>query len=150
MNIADIVALNTATTNGAAHATGALVSGTDDAGKLATAQTVTLAADDVIDTDLDCAAYSRVMVYFSMAANDLDQFEISASTDGTNFVDLYTSAADYLSPTGVLLGTSGDLTTVASGAAGWYLLDCTGINSIRHTLSCSVGAGTITMTFSGQ
>ena len=131
---------------GAVHVTGPVKSGV----KLADGQTVTLAADDVIDTDLDCSTLSRVMVHFTMTTNALDQFEIQGSVDGTNFVDLYTSAGEFLDPTGILVGTSGDLTIIAAGTSGWYILDCRGINTIRHTLSCSVGAGTIAMTYSGS
>jgi len=114
-----------------------------------TSESIAAAADQVYPTDLDVAGLGKVMVHISVAANDLDQFEIHASVDGSVFEELYSSAGDYTSPTGILVGTSGDLTTIAAAATGWYIMDVRGIKSIRHILSGD-GAATVTIKYSGD
>ena len=130
---------------GAAHVAGAAASGT-----LATSESIGTGADIALATDLDVAGLSRVMVHIAVAANDLDQFEIHGSVDGTVFETLFSSAGDYTSPTGIMIGTSGDLTGITATNTGWYLMDVSGINSLRHILSAAGGAATVTVTYSGD
>lgn len=65
------------------------------------------------------------------AAILFDAFEIQGSPDGLTFDTLYSTAGDYTSPTGILVGTSGDLTILAADAIGWFMLDCSSINVLR-------------------
>ncbi len=71
------------------------------------------------------------------AAIVFDAFEIQASSDGTNFDTLYSASGDYTSPSGLLIGCSGDLTILAADAVGWFILDVKGIHSIRVQASAN-------------
>jgi len=58
---------------------------------------------------------------------------------------LYSAAADYTSPKGLVVGTSGDLTTLAAGSTGWIILDVTGLAIVTFTAhSAAAGGSTVT------
>lgn len=53
---------------------------------------------------------------------------------------LFSAAADYTNPQGIMVGASGDLTTLAAASVGWLLLDVRGIESIKIR---AAGANTV-------
>jgi hypothetical protein len=58
------------------------------------------------------------------------QVAFRAHASGAYFV-IATAAFDYTSPTGPILGASGDLTTAGPGVTHWLTLDVEGIESVR-------------------
>lgn len=84
-------------------------------------------------------------VGFSMA-NDgtaLDQFEISFKfSKEDDWVVVFNAAGDFTTPTGILIGASGDLTIIADAATGWFLLYSKGTHSMRLRAASS-GADTV-------
>ena len=92
----------------------------------------------VLVTDIDA-----VTVRINHNGNALDQFSIEGRiADGTSFQVLFDEAADFTSPAGILIGASGDLTSLASGATGWFLLYPKGFKFIRIQVARASGANT--------
>ncbi len=100
-------------------------------------ETLTL-IDTIIVTN-----YDAITIYVSNSGNALDQFEIAGNAirDGT-FEILFNAAVDFTSPAGILIGASGDLTTLADGASGWVLLYPKGFFAIRIQAARATGADT--------
>jgi hypothetical protein len=93
----------------------------------------------------------RIFVQFDVTTNNLDAFLIRAraSLDATT-TTLYSVAADYTSPAGLMVGASGDLTTVAAAASGWFIMDVRGLYDVTIQASASGGAATVTIYAGGQ
>lgn len=110
-------------------------------------KTVT-AALTLIDT-IVVTNYDALTVHLDNNGVTLDQFEIAGNVvkDGT-FEILFNAAVDFTSPAGILIGASGDLTILADGAQGWFLLYPKGFYSIRIRAASS-GADTVITQNSG-
>jgi len=126
-------------TSGAAHILNAGKTGT------LASTTVAVAGLTTIGAAIDVSNFNQIMVRIDnsddtgSAAILFDAFEIQASVDGgSNFETLYSTAGDYTSPSGILIGTSGDLTILAADATGWFIMDVSGIDQIR----CQASADT--------
>lgn len=128
-------------TNGAAHivltdSSGNAVTVGGSTGTLAST-TVLTASLTTIGAAIDTSNFSQIYVRIDnsddtgTAAILFDDFNIDISPDGTNFETAFGVSGDYTSPTGILIGTSGDLTILAADATGWFILDCSGIDQIR-------------------
>ncbi len=100
-------------------------------------ETLTL-IDTIVVTD-----YDAIAVFVANAGNALDQFEIAGNAvEGGTFEILFNAAVDFTSPAGIMIGASGDLTSLASGASGWFLLYPKGFYSIRVQAARASGANT--------
>lgn len=93
----------------------------------------------------------RICVQFTVATNNLDAFLIQAraSQDATA-ATLYSAAADFTSPTGLLVGASGDLTTVAAAGSGWFIMDVRGLWDVTILASATGGAAVVDIYAGGQ
>lgn len=61
-----------------------------------------------------------------------DQFEIQGRTHPAGaWLTLFSTTALFETPNGILLGASGDLTLLAGGVTGWFILNAVGFDSIR-------------------
>ena len=104
-------------------------------------------------TLLDVPVYGleRLFVQFDVATNALDAFLIRAraSADATT-TTLYSSAGDFTSPSGLLVGASGDLTTLAAGSSGWFIMDVRGLWDVTIQASASGGAAVVDIYAGGQ
>jgi len=97
------------------------------------------------------AGLERIFVQFSVATNALDAFAISAKAHPlATAATLYSTAGSFTSPTGLLLGASGDLTAVAAGSSGWFVMDVHGLHEVSVTASASVGAAVLQVYAGGQ
>lgn len=77
----------------------------------------------------------------TVATNALNGFSILGKmSDSGDWVTLYSLAADYTSPAGLLVGTSGDLTTQAVGS-GWFLMRTQGLAAIKFQAKSSAAGG---------
>jgi hypothetical protein len=82
--------------------------------------------------DIDVRDMRRIMIQVKPGANPLTGFEVHAqSATDADFVPFLAVASDYTSPQGILIGASGDLTTLAANTAGWLLMDVSGIATLR-------------------
>lgn len=90
----------------------------------------------------------RLFVQLNVAVAALTAFEIDARpTPGASYVPLYSISSDFLTPRGLLVGASGDLTTQGVGS-GWFIMDVAGLESIQikatsggtATLALNMGA----------
>lgn len=78
----------------------------------------------------------------SAGVHALDQFVINARfNSGGTYQTLYSASGDYASPSGLLVGTSGDLTTLAASATGWAIMDLDGVEDIQIRAASSNAAG---------
>ena len=99
--------------------------------------TGTLASTDVdgsltlIGTAIDVIGYDRIMVDVLPGAAAFTAFSILISADGTTYSTAYNTSGDFTTPSGILVGTSGDLTILGAATHGWFILDVTGVNSIQ-------------------
>ena len=115
------------------------VTNTNYKGTLA-ATTVAVAGLTTLDKAINTQSMSRIYVEIDntdAAAIVFDAFQIQASADGSTYNAIKSAALDYTSPTGTLLDASGDLTTLAAAAVGWFVLDCSGFDKIRLQASAN-------------
>ena len=89
-------------------------------------------------SDMEACAF-----HFANTGVLLDQFVIYGQfvKDGA-FEVLFSSTADFTTPAGILIGSSGDLTGIANGSTGWFILYPAGLRKIRVSAASS-GANTV-------
>ena len=88
------------------------------------------------------ASGEAIGIQFDVATNNLDQFVIYGKFgSGGTYQSIYSAAADYLVPTGALIATSGDLTTVAAAATGTFIILSRGFYSFKLACASSNVAG---------
>ncbi len=98
--------------------------------------TGTLASTDVDGSltligAITVSEYDRIMVDVLPGAAAFTAFSILISADGTTYSTAYNTSGDFTTPSGILVGTSGDLTILGAATHGWFILDTTGLNSIQ-------------------
>lgn len=96
------------------------------------------------------ADMDAITFHFSNAGNALDQFVVSGNSikDGTYEI-LFNGATDFTSPAGIMIGASGDLTSLADAATGWFLLYPKGFYAIKIEIARASGDDTTLTTNSG-
>ena len=96
--------------------------------------------------DLDVRGVERIYVQVTPTTNGFDAFTIAIKPQANGAYSTIASvAADYTSPSGLLVGASGDLTTLAAATTGWFILDVRGIFMVRVQASGSGGASTVSI-----
>lgn len=109
------------------------------------------ATGNTILKEFPVAGYSRIFVEFTVATNALDAFIISARSHiDAAFTTLYSASADYTTPTGLLVGTSSDLTSVSAGSSGWFIMDVASLDTVRIQASASGGTAIVSIYVGGQ
>jgi hypothetical protein len=93
----------------------------------------------------------RIFAQVSNAVQALDAFTIQGKGHpDASYVTLFSVAADYTSPAGIMIGSDGtDRTTVAAGGSGWVLLDTRGLDAIKFIASSANIAGSTTTIYAG-
>lgn len=105
--------------------------------------TVVPAASTVMGT-IHTQGAKRLFVEIAVAVASLTAFEIDARPDpAAAYVPLYSVSADFLTPRGLMVGASGDLTTQAAGT-GWFIMDVIGLESVQIKAT-SGGTATLAM-----
>lgn len=96
--------------------------------------------------ELDTKSVDRIAVQISVITQALDAFIISArfDVDGAHQT-LFSAAGDYTAPAGVLVGASGDLTAIAAGSSGWFIMDVRAIESVRLEASAALDSAVVTV-----
>lgn len=78
---------------------------------------------------------TRIFVHIGVSVHNLDAFAIlGQGHPDASFDTLYSTSGQFTTPTGILVGCSGDLTAQAVGS-GWFILDVTGLNAVKVTCS---------------
>ena len=82
--------------------------------------------------DLDVSNISELGIEIGVEDQALDAFIIQGrmSRDGT-YQTLYSTTGDFTTPTGLLIGTSGDLTVQAAASKGWVILSVRPLYSVK-------------------
>ena len=96
--------------------------------------------------DLDVRKINRIFVIVTPTTNAFDAFivQINNHPSGT-LQTIASTAANYTAPAGIMVGASSDLTTLAAGATGWFILDTTGLYRVVVSASAAAaGAATVT------
>jgi hypothetical protein len=74
----------------------------------------------------------RLFVELPLTVAPLTGFAIKArATPSADYVTLYNAAGEFTNPSGLLVGASGDLTTLAAAATGWFIMDVEGLESVQ-------------------
>jgi hypothetical protein len=82
----------------------------------------------------------------AVATQALDVFIISGRPHAkASYQTLFSTASEYINCPGDLIGTSGDLTTIAAGATGFFKMDCRGYESIQLSASAAADSATVTV-----
>lgn len=96
---------------------------------------------------IPCLGLKRIFVTVGVATNALAGFNIQAqATAAGPAVTFFSVAGDFTTPKGILVAASGDLTTLAAGATGWFILEVEGLAYvIVNATSGNVGGSTLTV-----
>lgn len=93
----------------------------------------------------------RVGIEIAITLQTFDQFQILGQFGkGGSFVILYSAAADYTSPGGAIVDVSGDLTILAAGNSGWFIMDVEGIDQIKLKGACATTGGLVNVYGTGD
>lgn len=94
---------------------------------------------------------SRILVKINPTVQNLNTFRILArcSTDDTNAV-LYSTAAAFTGPVGLIVGASGDLTTLTAGSNGWFIMDVSGLFEVTIDAGAAVSSALVDVYASGS
>ena len=88
-------------------------------------------------------------MHLDVTVQALDAFVIQAQFHpGAAFDTLYSAAADFTTPIGILVAASGDLTAQAVGA-GWFIMDVAGISAVRVLASGAIDGALVSIFASG-
>lgn len=88
----------------------------------------------------------RIMIQLTAATAALTGLTIGVIPNtGGNASTIASVAADFTNPKGIMVGASGDLTTL-NAAVGWFILDVQGLDSIIIT---ATSGGTATLALAG-
>lgn len=99
---------------------------------------------------IEVAGLSRLFLQLTVANHDLNQFMISArATNNAPWSVLYATSGDYQTPRGILIGVSGDLSTLGAGETGDIVLDVRGFYELRFSARSRDAGGSIVSVFGG-
>jgi len=85
------------------------------------------------------------------AAAALTAFQVQAKFHPSgDFVTLYSTATHFTEPSGPLIGTSGDLTTLAASGTAWFMLRTLGMWAVRIQATSAGNAGVATVYAGGS
>lgn len=94
--------------------------------------------------------FDRIFVQIQVVDQSLDQFVISGrASSKAPWSQLYATSADYDTPRGIIIGVSGDLSTLGAGETGDITLDVRGFYELRFEASSSHAAGSVVSVFGG-
>lgn len=87
---------------------------------------------------------ANLFVQFTVATQALDGFTIKAQAHpDAPLATLFSAGGDYTSPAGLMIDASGNLTTTAAAASGWFLMDVRGLDSVTITASAAVDSAVV-------
>ena len=100
--------------------------------------------------DLDVSDIERIYVQIQPTVQALDAFIVAIMPHSSGaFSTIASVAADYTSPSGLMVGASGDLTILAAAATGWFILDTKGLARVRIQASANVAGAATVSTYAG-
>ena len=92
--------------------------------------------------DLDVTGISELGIEIVVTVQALDTFIIQGRmSKDSAYQTLYSTSGDFTVPTGLLIGTSGDLTVQAAGTTGWAILSVRPLYSVKILASSGNVAG---------
>lgn len=110
-------------------------------------------SDETLTTvfTVDVRGRNKLFVQIDNTVTVLDQFVIKGRIHpDAAFQTLFSTSADYTAPTGILVGTSGDLTVIAAGATGWFLIDVSSFELIQIQAARAAGSNAVLTYFFGR
>lgn len=127
---------------------GAASVATKSAGLSSNDDTLPIGTEVIITDSLtkvaDVSVNGKSMVEIAVTTNPLDQFEIRGKVSGGSEQTLFSSSGDYTNPAGILIGTSGDLTSLAVGT-GWFIIEPAVQNVVLYAASSNVAGSGVTI-----
>lgn len=117
----------------------------------ALADTAVADDEDAVIADINVSGLEIVSVFISVADEALDTFKVLGGVRGGPLVPLFDEAADFETPVGPLVNASGDLTTLAADAVGWFFIDVRGLDRLQVLARSADAAGsTVTVNAGGM
>lgn len=91
---------------------------------------------------------SRVFIQTQVSANALNKYVVSARTvKNAPYSILYASSKDFLNPKGLMVGSSGDLTSLEASSVGDFQMDVKGLYEIKIEVASGNAAGSTVSLF---
>lgn len=119
--------------------------------QLLTAENLALpvAAPLTVLLELEVGGLEMIGVQVSPTLAAFNAFSVEAKFHPDSpYVVLYNTTAQFTTPAGLLIGTSGDLTAQAAGTQGWFVLRTEPLYMVRVRAS-SVGNAAVTDAYAG-
>ena len=92
----------------------------------------------------------QLNVEAAVVGQSLTAFQVLGQVNNSGTYQLlYSTSSDYTSPKGLLIGTSGDLTSIASGTSGFFQMTVRGFYNIQIKVTAASTGGTITILSGG-
>jgi hypothetical protein len=100
---------------------------------------------------LNVVGTTRLFVQISVATQALDAFIIAgkAHPEAAN-ITLFSAAADFTTPGGIIVDASGDITTTAAAGTGWFIMNTFSMVEITISASGAVNNAAVSIWACGQ
>lgn len=93
---------------------------------------------------VDVGDLVRIFFQMDVTVAALDAFQVQGKFhEGGAYVALYSAAAAFTSPAGLIVGASGDLTAQGAGTTGWFVMEVRGLKSLRIQASANTNPATV-------
>lgn len=100
--------------------------------------------------ELNISALERIFIQVSVIGRALDQFQISfRSNSDAPYSLMLSSAANFTTPQGIVVGASGDLTALAASTTGWVIIDVQSFHDIKIEASSAHSDGSTVSVYLG-
>lgn len=99
-----------------------------------------------IHDGIDTSPLTQIALEIVLTKQNLNAFQIQAQfhLEGS-WITLYSEASDYITPSGILIGASGDLTTLVADSSGWFIMNVRGLHKVKVQVSCSETGGIVNL-----
>lgn len=98
---------------------------------------------------LNVFGLKQIFVQIKVATNALDMFSIKGQAlPGADAITIFSAAADFTSPAGLMIDASGDLTTQAVGS-GWFAMNVRGLDTVTISAASGNAGGSLIDLFWG-
>lgn len=108
------------------------------------------AAGNTTLATIQVSGVDRIFAQFVLTGFAFDVFRISAKPHTDAAMSLfYSAAAAFTGPQGLIVGASGDLTTLAAASTGWFIMDTRGLESVLVEASANGGTAAVDVYIGG-
>jgi hypothetical protein len=100
---------------------------------------------------LNVVGTTRLFVQIAVATQALDAFVIAGKAHpGAASVTLFSAAADFTTPGGIIVDASGDITTTAAAGTAWFFMNTYSLYEITISASGAADSASVSIWANGQ